>query len=100
MTGRAASRQPRLTHGINVVALSGRRIDAADAPVPRFPLEHAAEVQRRISAVLRKTHAKLLAPMLAFVLVRPLLTAVLVCIITLVAGPRSMLCAGRIALGR
>ena len=49
-----------MTHGINVVALSGRRIDAADAPVPRFPLEHAAEVQRRISAVLRKTHAKLL----------------------------------------
>lgn len=37
---------------MNVLAVSGRRIDAADAEQPRFPLEHAPEVQRAIKSVM------------------------------------------------
>ena len=48
------------TQGMNVVALTGRRIDAAGAASPRFPLDHTSLVQERIRTVLRDTKAGML----------------------------------------
>lgn len=39
-----------------IIALSGRRVDAEDAPVARFPLANQEEVRRRIGAVLDRHH--------------------------------------------
>src|SRR5438067_9574049 len=37
-----------------IVALSGRRIDAANADTPRFPLKNVALVRERIAALLQE----------------------------------------------
>ena len=52
--------QRRITHGINVVALVGRRIDAEGTATPRFPLHNAPLVQERIRMALTKNRAALL----------------------------------------
>jgi hypothetical protein len=49
-----------MTHGLNVVALSGRRVDAVGETNPRFPPEHASMVRERIRAALKKTRAQML----------------------------------------
>jgi hypothetical protein len=59
-TPTADARRLQTTEGMNVVALAGRRIDAADAEVARFPLDHARAVQERIRAVLQETQAAVL----------------------------------------
>ncbi|PWC84720.1 hypothetical protein TSH100_17045 [Azospirillum sp. TSH100] len=41
----------------SVVALAGRRIDPTGAPQPRFPLEQAEEVGRRIAEAFRRVGA-------------------------------------------
>jgi hypothetical protein len=48
------------THGVNVVALSGRRVDAVGETNPRFPLECVPVVKERIREVLRRTRARVL----------------------------------------
>jgi hypothetical protein len=48
------------THGVNVVALSGRRVDAVGETNPRFPLECVPIVRERIREVLQKTRARVL----------------------------------------
>jgi hypothetical protein len=48
------------THGVNVVALSGRRVDAVGETHPRFPLECVPMVQDRIREVLKRTRARVL----------------------------------------
>jgi hypothetical protein len=48
------------THGVNVVALSGRRVDAVGETSVRFPLECVGIVQERIREVLRRTRARVL----------------------------------------
>jgi hypothetical protein len=40
-----------------VIALAGRRVDAADAKEPRFPLQNLALVQRRVRAMLESHNA-------------------------------------------
>ncbi|MGN6674074.1 MAG: hypothetical protein ACTHMA_12280, partial [Thermomicrobiales bacterium] len=40
-----------------IVAVAGRRIDAVDAPVPRFPLANRRRVARRIAASLERLGA-------------------------------------------
>jgi hypothetical protein len=40
-----------------IVAVAGRRIDTADAPIARFPLANRALVARRISAALQRLDA-------------------------------------------
>ena len=40
-----------------IVALAGRRIDAPDAPTPRFPLSRAAAVREKLSALFRRRGA-------------------------------------------
>lgn len=48
------------THGVNVVALSGRLVDAVGEANPRFPLECVPMVQDRIREVLKRTRARVL----------------------------------------
>jgi hypothetical protein len=48
------------THGVNVVALSGRRVDAVGETHPRFPLECVPMVRERIREVLKRTRARVL----------------------------------------
>lgn len=43
-----------------IIALAGRRIDAAGAPTPRFPTEQVDAVRERIRTALRKQHAEAL----------------------------------------
>ncbi|HEY7343169.1 MAG TPA: hypothetical protein VH591_20010 [Ktedonobacterales bacterium] len=45
---------------MKVVALSGRRIDAKDSQIPRFPLTHAPMVREQIRALLRDLRAEAL----------------------------------------
>ena len=40
-----------------IITLAGRRIDAPDATVPRFPLARSAVVRERILTLLREQHA-------------------------------------------
>jgi hypothetical protein len=40
-----------------VIALAGRRIDAADAPTPRFPLQSVALVEQRLAELFRREAA-------------------------------------------
>lgn len=40
-----------------VIALAGRRTDAADSPAPRFPLERSAAVQAELEALFQREHA-------------------------------------------
>lgn len=43
-----------------IVALAGRRVDAPDAQMPRFPLKNTVQVRRRISALLTECKATVL----------------------------------------
>src|SRR5215471_3104187 len=57
---KAEKSQRMTTHGVNVVALAGRRIDVVGETNPRFPLECVPVVRERIREVLQKTRARVL----------------------------------------
>jgi hypothetical protein len=42
--------------GMNVIAVSGRRIDAENSPTARFPLDHVDAVRDAIRALVQQTH--------------------------------------------
>jgi hypothetical protein len=57
-TGWSGGRGRRL---VRVAALAGRRIDATDATMPRFPLANADVVRGRLEALLRARGTEILA---------------------------------------
>ena len=42
---------------VMVIALAGRRVDAEDAQVPRFPPQHVETVEKRIATALKDMKA-------------------------------------------
>lgn len=48
------------SQGSTVVVLAGRRIDAPDAPRPRFPLSHVARVRERLRTLFVEREASVL----------------------------------------